>query len=155
MTLPDSIDPAFGELLRLFDGPLNAVSFPDVDRSVLLELTQAVRASAEEVARAEAALEATRISLEENQLALLSRGQRALAYARVYAEDNEPLQAELARITLPRTVLAKPSRSERGDLTPRSHVEPATKPRGRPRKAPEPSPLFATNGADTVEPSIA
>ena len=48
-------------------------------------------------------------SLTERQDALLLLAQRALAYARVYAEHDEALTVQLARISLPRA--AKPRKT--------------------------------------------
>jgi hypothetical protein len=130
----DTIDPAFEALFELFDGPLKGISFPEVDRTILAELAGSVRESADRVASAEAALESARVALEERQLALLARCQRALAYARVYADENEVLQREVERIALPRGIATKPLPLPRER---REHALTAGEPprtRGRPRK---------------------
>lgn len=89
-------------LLGLFDGDLRELKFPDVDAQVLTTTARAVVAAAESVAEAEAALEAAREELQRHQDALLHKAQRALAYARVYAEEQPELLEKLALITLPR-----------------------------------------------------
>jgi hypothetical protein len=58
------------------------------------------------VERQEATLAELKQGLAQRQEALLVLAQQALAYARVYAENDEPLLEELNRISLPRA--AKP-----------------------------------------------
>ncbi len=100
--MTDSIPAPILSLLSAFEGALASVKFPDVDAGVLASSAAQTRACAEAVAHAEVALEAARASLAESQDALLVRAQRALAYARVYAEGDETLAATLEAITLPR-----------------------------------------------------
>lgn len=135
----DPIDPALVDLLALFEGPLQAVRFPDVDHSTLTELAEAVRRGAEDVEQARAMLEAAEIALEERRQALLSRGQRALAYARVYADGNAELRGEIDRIALPGSAL----RAEPREPEAVPGGEPARRKRGRPPKVREGAPLFA------------
>lgn len=97
-----AISPSVQAVLDLFEGPLQEVRFADVDAPALARLTQEVEASAAELAAQEAALETLRRNLAERQEQLLSVAQRALAYARVYAEADEALSAQLAAIQLPR-----------------------------------------------------
>lgn len=102
---PSAVSPiasAVQAVLDLFDGELGDLKFPDLDQSVLQEAAIAVHEKAEAQARAEAALLAARESLQESQEALLHRCQRALAYARIYAEDNAELLARIEGIELPR-----------------------------------------------------
>lgn len=100
----DSISPALRALLELFATDLADVKFPDVDTAVLGESAAHVREKAEAVARAQAALDAARQALNESQESLLQKGQRALAYAKVFAEDDAELGAKLEAIHLPRPV---------------------------------------------------
>ena len=77
--------------------------------------------------------------MQEKQEALLLRAQRALAYARVYAESDTTLTASLEAIGLPRatrraTVGDAPVLSAASDTAPR--------PRGRPRKRPAAEPTL-------------
>jgi ElaB/YqjD/DUF883 family membrane-anchored ribosome-binding protein len=121
----DPISPSLHALLELFTRELEQVKFPDVDGEVLREAAARVRERAEEVARAQEALEAARQALRESQEALQQKGQRALAYARVFAEDDAELSARLEGLQLPRPVRAESPASE----------ESAPKRRGRPPKA--------------------
>ena len=156
MVASDPVPAALLDLLALFEGPLKSVQFPDVDRAVLSELADSVRASAEDVERAGAALLAARVALDERREALVRMSQRALAYARVYAEDDAELRAKIDTITMPKTrgpAKSPPARSpeaaanpeaqqntsrQAGDLeaTGTEVVEaPAPRRRGRPPKA--------------------
>lgn len=134
----DPISPALRALLELFATELAEVRFPDVDGEVLEDAAAGVREKAEAVARAQAALEAARQALHESQDVLLQKGQRALAYARVFSEDNAELSAKLEGISLPRAtrkgarvegVVAEPVTAAPGS------EEHAPKRRGRPPKA--------------------
>lgn len=104
-----SISPPILSILELFKGPLAAVRFADIDADGLAALAREVEAAANEVEQQEAQLTELRQALAQRQEALLGLAQRALAYARVYAEDDEPLLEELNRISLPRA--AKPRKS--------------------------------------------
>ncbi len=90
-------------VLALFDNELAELKFPDLDRSVLQQAAHSVGTHAEELARAEAAVQAARELVAESQELLLQKCQRALAYARVYAEDNLELLQKLELISLPRS----------------------------------------------------
>jgi multidrug efflux pump subunit AcrA (membrane-fusion protein) len=117
------LDPAMAELLEIYEGPLREASFPDVSREVLRALVGEVEASLVErerkaalvaeaeavVAEAEAAVASARLALREaeaaagdRQRALLARGQRALSYAKVFAETDPGLHARLSAISLAR-----------------------------------------------------
>jgi hypothetical protein len=89
-------------VLDLFADPLRDLRFGDVDSKTLTELAAATRAAAEVVAAAEAELMRGRVALQERQDALLGSAQRALAYARVYAEADPVLAERLDQIALPR-----------------------------------------------------
>lgn len=148
----DAISPALQALLELFNQELARVKFPDVDGEVLGEAAARVREKAEEVARAQAALEAARQGLYEAQELLLQKGQRALAYARVYAEDDAELSAKLDAVGLPRA-------GRKASRVDGAHVgeaggseESAPKRRGRPPKA-KPAPggtLFSESTSPVV-----
>ncbi len=131
----DPISPAVHALLELFTHELAQVKFPDVDGEVLLDAVERVRERAEEVARAQAALEAARQALQESQEVLQQKGPRALSYARVFAEDDAELSLKLETIQL-----AKPARKVvRVEGAPAveaaANEENAPKRRGRPPKA--------------------
>jgi hypothetical protein len=119
-------------LLDLFTTSLADVRFADVDGQALVRYAADVEAAAEAVAAAQLALDATREALQEKQDALLQQAQRALAYARVYAESDAALSDRLDAVSLPRA--ARRSRAEDA-LVLSSAPQPTTRPRGRPRKA--------------------
>ena len=124
-------------VLDLFASELADVRFGDVDTQALARVAADVQAAAEVVASAQASLESARGTLHDRQEVLLQQTQRALAYARVYAEADEALSAQLDAITLPR-----PARRARGEanatdaLVLSADPQPAPRPRGRPRKVP-------------------
>lgn len=130
-----AVEPAIVELLKLFAGPLSEVRFPDVDHATLSALASEVELAQLEVEQARALLAASLSALEARRLELHARAQRAKAYARVYAEGNAPLQAELDRIVVPKPGQhAAPSAQGAAELEPKK--------RGRPRKVREVSSLF-------------
>jgi hypothetical protein len=94
----DPVPPLARDVLELFRGPLEAVRFPDVDRAALdlgeRELLDAQVALEE----AELALERARAVVLERSGALAARAQRALAYARVFAEDDAALRERVSAI---------------------------------------------------------
>ncbi|MBI5494731.1 MAG: hypothetical protein HY904_06850 [Deltaproteobacteria bacterium] len=98
-------------LVDLFAAELVTVSFPDVNRDVLEQHAGRVRTCHDAVVRLETDLAAARTALAEAQDALLGKAQRALAYARVFSEDNAELAARLDAISLPRG----PRRAARSD----------------------------------------
>jgi hypothetical protein len=141
----DPISPALQDLLKLFTQELATVKFPELDRGVLEEAAERVKEKAEAVAQAQAALEAARQALYESQEALLHKGQRALAYARIFAEDDAELSAKLDGINLPRPVRKAP-RTEGVmalEAPPAQGEESAPRRRGRPPKARTSASLFA------------
>ena len=137
------LSPPVQAVLELFQGPLADVRFADVDAAGLASVAAEVEGAAAEVARQEAQLAELRQSLTERQDALLLLAQRALAYARVYAEHDEALTEQLARIALPRA--AKPRKAS----TPKTEsTEAATQAEPATVESSEPS-------AEGVEPSVA
>ncbi|HSY25147.1 MAG TPA: hypothetical protein VK841_23640 [Polyangiaceae bacterium] len=130
-------------ILALFTTSLVDVRFADVDGPTLAHLAADVETAAESVAAAQAALDAARETLQTRQDALLQHAQRALAYARVYAEGDVALSQQLETISLPR-----PTRRARGEDTlvlAADDVQPGPRPRGRPRKVP-----VAQTGAESL-----
>jgi hypothetical protein len=101
-----SLSPPLQAILQLFKGPLSSVRFADIDATGLASSADEVEAAMSEVQRQETKLTELRQNLAQRQEALLVLAQQALAYARVYAENDEPLLEELNRISLPRA--AKP-----------------------------------------------
>jgi hypothetical protein len=129
-------------VLELFATTFAELRFADVDSQTLEHLATDVRSAADIVASAELALEAARSALQEKQDALLQHAQRALAYARVYAENDEALGARLEAITLPRatrrprTAVEALVLSAGADHEAAPGLEPRPRPRGRPRNTP-------------------
>ncbi|RKH56616.1 hypothetical protein [Corallococcus aberystwythensis] len=149
----DSISPALRALLELFATDLADVKFPDVDTAVLGESAAHVREKAELVARAQAALDAARHALNESQESLLQKGQRALAYAKVFAEDDADLGAKLEAIHLPRPVRkAGQTQAEPVSAAP-GNDDNAPRRRGRPPKLRPVANLFTDggNGQDSAQ----
>jgi peptidoglycan hydrolase CwlO-like protein len=137
----DPISPAVRALLEVFSTDLSEVKFPDVDAEVLEEAAARVKEKAEAVARAQAALEAARQALAESQESLHQKGQRALAYARVFSEDDGELSAKLEAISLPKQ--ARKAVPGVAAEAPAQNEESAPRRRGRPPKARTSAPLFS------------
>jgi len=131
--------PAVQALLDLFATSLADVRFADVDGPSLARCAAEVEAAAQAEAVARAALDAAQLALQEKQEALLQRAQRALAYARVYAESDPTLAASLEAVVLPRAV----RRATAGyALVLSTASEAPPRPRGRPRKRPAAEPTL-------------
>jgi hypothetical protein len=94
-------------VVALFEGPLSGVRFADVDAAGLSRLAAEFASVAAEVEQHEAKLVELRQGLAQRQEALVALSQRALAYARVYAEDDDELLAKLNDIALPRAAKAR------------------------------------------------
>ncbi len=109
--MPDPISPAVRAVLDLFAGELVAVKFPDLDAGILRAAAEAATLRAEQLSQAEAALDQARSQLSEAQEALLLKAHRALAYAKVFAEENPALSAQLESLTLPRVPRRASSRA--------------------------------------------
>jgi hypothetical protein len=128
-------------VLDLFATALADVRFADVDAQTLARLAVEVQSASENVASAEAVLEGARRALEERQEVLLHHVQRAVAYARVYAENDEALSRRLNEVSLPRP--ARRPRTHEHALVLSSDPQPALKTRGRPRKSAAPELMLA------------
>jgi hypothetical protein len=102
-----SLSPPLQAVVALFEGPLSGVRFADVDAAGLSKLAAELASVAGEVEQHEAKLAELRQDLAQRQEALLALSQRALAYARVYAEDDEELLAKLNDIALPRAAKSR------------------------------------------------
>lgn len=114
-TLPTSIAPATPDapvaedpipavlrtVLELFGRELAAVRFGDLDRAVLDEAAVEVRRAAAEVTRIETELAAARTVLDSRLEALRHKAQRALSYARIFAEDDPALRRRLEALDTP------------------------------------------------------
>jgi len=104
-----SLPPPVQSVLELFQGPLAGVRFAEIDSAGLAKLAAEVETAASEVQEHEGKLAELRQILAQRQEALLTLAQQALAYARVYAENDEPLLEAVNRISLPRP--AKPRKA--------------------------------------------
>jgi hypothetical protein len=130
MANDEAIPEGMNRLLQLFATDLAKVRFGDLDASALDSAAGAVRAAARELAEAEALADGARASLEAAREALVHKGQRALAYARIYAEGSPDLSQRLEGIALgggARRLEPKLLTPDLGEATPRR--------RGRPPKA--------------------
>jgi len=92
-------------VIDLFDGPLAAVGFPGVDRGTLAEAAKSMIASQLVLEAAERDLEHSRRELGERAAELGKLARRAVAYARVLAEDDASLAEKLEALA-PRTAEA-------------------------------------------------
>jgi hypothetical protein len=92
-------------VLALFDGPLSTVGFPGVDRGALADASRATLDAQIVVEAAERDLEHARRELAARATDLAKMARRAIAYARVLAEDDaalgEQLDALAPRVTEP------------------------------------------------------
>lgn len=136
----DAIPNAIQSLLDLFATTLAEVRFADVDGKTLARTAAEVESAAAVVDAAQAALDEARHALQERQEGLLQHAQRAMAYARVYAENDEALSERLNAMALPRP--ARRARPNGEALVLSSAPEAAARPRGRPRKVPDSEPML-------------
>ena len=143
----DPISPALHALLTLFSEELSDVKFPGLDGEVLEHAAGEVKERAVELARAQAALDDARRALQESQELLLQRGQRALSYARVYAEDDAVLTGRLDAINLPRP-LRRTARAEGSEAAGSTADDSAPRRRGRPPRVRTPDSLFTEGAAE-------
>ena len=145
MANDETIPEGLARLLQLFATDLAKVRFGDLDASVLDGAATVVRAAARELAEAEALADSARASLEAAQEALLHKGQRALAHARIHAEGSPELAARLESIALDGGL----RRGEPKLITP-DVVEASPRRRGRP---PRSAPATGTLALETEPPS--
>jgi hypothetical protein len=113
-----ALSPLTREVLELYASELSDVRFPDLDLASLRALAGEVHAAQEEVDRLEAEVRDARERMNERSAALHAQAERALSYARIYAEGNPKLGELVAAIRAPR--------GEQPAATPKK--------RGRPRK---------------------
>ena len=128
----EAISAPIQSLLDLFATALGDVRFGDVDAKTLARVAADVESAAAVVAATQATLDEAREALQERQEALLAQAQRALAYARVYAESDAALTERLEAIALPRSGRRAKASGEALVLSTESDA--ARRPRGRPRK---------------------
>ena len=133
MPSSESIEPAFFALRELFTGPLRGVSFPGVDAATVTDLVDEAQRRLERVAAARAAfadahrdLIAAESALSEQQTTLLAKSHVAIAYARVFAQEDPELLESIDRIVLPK--------ARAGSATSQIPQAPKAARRGRPPK---------------------
>lgn len=129
----DAIAAPIQQLLALFASQFSNVKFADIDVRVLDEAAAKVTAQADAVARAQAALDAARAQLSADEEALSVKAQRALAYARIYAEEDGELATRLDAIVLARTPRTLRTARDAAEAKPGGEVAPARR-RGRPSR---------------------
>jgi hypothetical protein len=131
------------QVIDLYADELAEVRFPDLDLSALLYAQAELHAAQLEVERVEAELADKRAELELRSQALLAKTERALAYARVFAQGDETLAPRLAEIGRgKRSLSSHPSQTASASGT----IE-APKRRGRKPKVDEPEELFAESAS--------
>jgi hypothetical protein len=136
----EPIAPPIQAILDLFATDLAEVRFANVDAKTLEQIASEVKSAAGVVASAELALDAARATLQEKQDALLQHSQHALAYARVYAENDEAMTARLEAVTLPRAT--RRARAGAEVLLLSAAPQPSPRARGRVRKTPSSEPML-------------
>jgi hypothetical protein len=153
-TMSDPISGPVHQVLELFETELASVKFADLEADVLARAAEQTMVAAQAVAQAEATLETARAALADKQEVLAQKAQRALAYARVYAEDDAALSSRIDAIALSRSTRRT---VKLGDEMPGLSDTPAPlRRRGRPRATQE-SGLLAISGggAPPMEPIAA
>lgn len=126
-------------VIELFSGQLAAISFPDVDATVLERHAAAVQAERRAVEEARAALETATIELAKRTEELTVLARRGLAYAKIYAAAHPEKQELMAGLSRLEARERAPKLREDGSPAPR---------RGRPPKAPRPELPFAASERD-------
>jgi hypothetical protein len=138
VAMNDPVSSAVQEVVDLFTKELTHLRFGDLEAGVLAGSADEVNAVAAEVAGAEAVLESARARLAEKQDVLLQKAQRALAYARVYAEGQPELASRIEQIALPRgprrTTKADATLIESDEMLAAAAGGAALRRRGRPRR---------------------
>lgn len=133
---PSLLEPSFFALRDLFTGPLRDVSFPGVDASAVADLVahaeggaRAVVAARTALLEAQASLASAEAVFADRRSLLANKAQLALAYARVFAQDDPALLAAVEGVSLPRlrAVTSAPSNMTAAAPT-------APRRRGRPPK---------------------
>ncbi len=139
----DPVSAAVRRLVTLFESHLSTVQFPGVDAAQLKALVDQVTQHTAEVERAYLALDAAQNALLEAQANLQKKAKQGLAYAKVFAETNEALAAELEEIVLndkeKKAARARPKAPEAPEAAPEAAAEPTAEVKrkpGRPRKEP-------------------
>jgi ElaB/YqjD/DUF883 family membrane-anchored ribosome-binding protein len=148
MDVADPITPSVKALVDLFKNELSAVTFPGVDGALLEQLLADVQKYTDAVLKAEAAVDSARAALRESEEALAIKSQKALAYARVYAEDRPDIAAKVDFVARVAGVAPTPSDTPKRE---RDGGSDAPKRRGRKPRATAAESSDATPLAPAVE----
>jgi hypothetical protein len=112
-------------VVSLFEGPLSGVRFADIDAAGLTKLAADVSRVQVEVEAHEAKLVELKQYLAQRQEALQALAQQALAYARIYAEGDDALTAQLNDISLPRATKPRKAKAQPADAEVEAEAAPA------------------------------
>jgi TolA-binding protein len=123
------------QVLELYAGELAQVQFPDLDLALLEAAREQVRDAQLEIERVEATLAQAQAALGDKLQQLNGKIERALAYARVFAQGDPVLAPRIAEI------------GRRKAAPEADGGEP--KPRGRKKKADSASDLFGEPASDS------
>ena len=143
----DAVAPPIRAALELFETALAEVRFADLDAKTLARSAADVEAVAAVVTSAQAALDSARCALQERQEILLDQVQRAVAYARVYAENDEALTERLQSIALPRTPRSGRTKDDAA-LVLSSTPQSSPRPRAGRRKPMNAGPMLVVDRSD-------
>jgi ElaB/YqjD/DUF883 family membrane-anchored ribosome-binding protein len=158
VAMNDPVSSAVQEVVDLFTKELTHLRFGDLEAGVLAGTADEVKAVAAEVAAAEAVLESARARLSEKQDVLLQKAQRALAYARVYAEGQPELAVRIEQIALPRgprrATKVEATLVESDEMPTTAAGGAALRRRGRPRRIEPESTLLALSTEAALEPAV-
>lgn len=111
MSNETSVDPvpsAVRAVLEIYQQELAEVEFPDLTAATLHTQIESVLERAREVERALEFVKSARDALDQTREHLMKSAERGLAYARIYAGDDDQLTARLAEIQLRPAPAAKP-----------------------------------------------
>lgn len=86
------------EVLALFENELRDLRFGDLDASALTDRAERALAASAEVDEARAALDEARARQDEANAELSHQAEKALAYARIFAADDEVLASRIAAL---------------------------------------------------------
>ena len=131
------------QVIDLYALDLSDVRFPDLDLSSLLYAQSELHAAQLEIERVEAELAEARAVWESRSQALSAKAERALAYARIYAQGDPELAPRIADIGRKKSAHAHAHAHAPSDLAADSGETSAPKKRGRKPKLEAPSELFA------------
>ena len=97
------LPPAVAQLLALYEARLAGVAFADLDLGCLQSAAERYQEQEAEVTKLEADLADARRRANNERSELIALSQKAVAYASVYAADDDELSAQLQALELGRT----------------------------------------------------